>query len=148
MLLISYVLSASVGSCLHLEVPPPSWIVTSQEVGLVAMLKCNCNFKMAAASSSFIFETKWIIRWVKLVIQLLIDTTLVIDCIFIMISSFIWPCVSILWCLGVYSYIKLDIWKFDMLETIAHRWKCGRNFASLLVCYSESVCIVSVNCNS
>ena len=37
---------------------------------------------------------------------------------------------------------------FDMLETNAHKWKCGCNFASLLVCYSESVCIFSVKYDS
>ena len=31
--------------------------------------------------------------------------------------------------------------KFDMLETNAHKWKCECSFISLLVCYSESVCI-------
>ena len=74
------------------------WIEPSQEGGSVAMSKYKCIFKMAAASSVFHgWNYGWFIRWAKLVILLWIDTTLVTDCIFIMISSFILPCVCILW---------------------------------------------------
>ena len=145
--LIAYVLSTSVGSCLHLVTPSPSWIVTSQEVGLVAMSKCKYISKMAAASSVFhVWNYEWFIRWVKLVILLWIDSTLVVDCIFIMIR----------WLVALYdlmcafcdvSWVYSDE-KFDMLETNTHRWNCGSNFTSLLDYYSESVCIFSVNYDS
>ena len=55
-----------------------------------SFLACQ-NFKV---SNFFYYE--WFIKWVRHVILLWIDTTLVIYCILIMISSFIWPCVSIL----------------------------------------------------
>ena len=51
------VLSTSVGSRLHRVTPPPSWIVTSQDVGSVAMSKYKSIFKMAASGSALVFET-------------------------------------------------------------------------------------------
>ena len=61
----------------------------------------------------FMFETKWLIGWVKLVTQLWIDATLVIDCIFIMIISFIWPCVCVSWrLLGLFLY---KVWNLKSL---------------------------------
>ena len=71
-------------------------------------------------------------RIVKLVILLWMYTTLVKVCIFIMISNFIW-------CVYIVTLIK--VWNLKSLA-LGHRCKWGYNFALLLVCYSESVCIV------
>ena len=51
------VLSTSVGSRLHRVTPPPSRIVTSQDVRSVAMSKYKSIFNMAAAGSARLFET-------------------------------------------------------------------------------------------
>ena len=67
-------------------------------ISLVAMSKCKYNFKMQQLVVCFVFKTiKWLIRGVKLDIWLWIYTALVIDCIFTIISSFIWIIVYILW---------------------------------------------------
>ena len=79
----------------------------------------------------FMFETKSLIRWVKLVIQLWIDTTLVIDYIFIRIISFRWPCVCILWCLlGIFWY---KVWN---LKKVWH----ARNDRVFLKTFPSSKC--------